>query len=80
MTDLALYVCLSPRSSLLERAPLCFREGSFSGILRAQARHLKPEFVQWSALWLMGFLGSGGLAPLEMCAPSWLVSIFVEDS
>lgn len=26
----------------------------------------------------MGHLDSGGLGPLEMCAPSWLVSVFAE--
>lgn len=62
---MALDVCLSPRSFLLKL------EGQLdqvlSGIFRTQVRYL--VFVQWSGLRLTGYLGSGGLGPLEnMCS------------
>lgn len=57
--------CVSPRNFLLKL------EGQLdqvlSGIFRTQVRYL--VFVQWSGLRLTGYLGSGGLGPLEnMCS------------
>lgn len=65
---------------MLESQELCVRRGPFgssgqpqvlSGTVKAQARHLKLEFVQWPGPKLIGSLG-----PLEMCAPSWPVGVF----